>query len=294
LPTSPVDLSEIMRPGLRVLRGVRRAFVPLTYEEPPSSAMWPDQRSGNVLADNNPRNPSSPRRAVHLGERVVPLSTGIPILPGQNARIKGVIQNALGMSPQRLQISNQGTVGGMGDWFINQLWVTDGNRREMIIEGVAGDRASKMTLESSFAIHAVELVVTYDGDNRDGAPFYASLLCSEWSGCRFVYIALDDRLHRLDLVDGFLRQHHDLGHISERTTAAILSEMELDEQRVVEVRDVPLGSLSIPRSAIYAIDERTGLVVLVMRRTDTDELIVDWTPDGSSPTWLTQPTNGSP
>ena len=111
---------------------------------------------------------------------ILPMSTGVPILPTQSAQITGRPQRR-GFRPERLFISNVGTEGGAADWIVNDIKI--GNRSQFIQSGdVPGDTFASNANDALMAFDAapqgddVVLVVTYIGLNEKGCPFFASFI----------------------------------------------------------------------------------------------------------------------
>ena len=118
-----------------------------------------------------------PERA---GREVLPMSTGVAILPTQSAQITARPQR-VAFRPERVFISNAGTDGGAADWVVNDIKI--GNRSQFSQSGdVPGDMFATnaidgfVSFETAQTAMDVVLVVTYIGANEDGAPFFASIV----------------------------------------------------------------------------------------------------------------------
>ena len=110
---------------------------------------------------------------------ILPMSTGVPILPTQSAQITGRPQ--CGFRPQHLYISNACTEGGAADWIVNEIKM--GNRSQLIQSGdLPGDMFAPNAVDAEIAFDAVDagadvmIVVTYIGLNQSGSPFFASFV----------------------------------------------------------------------------------------------------------------------
>ena len=111
---------------------------------------------------------------------ILPLSTGVPILPTQSAQITGRPQ-ARAFRGDRLMVSNAGTAGGAADWIINDIKI--GNRSQFVQSGdVPGDLFAVNAIDTFVRFETAQtamdivVVVTYIGLNESGAPFFAALV----------------------------------------------------------------------------------------------------------------------
>jgi hypothetical protein len=150
--------------------------------------VWDPWRQRYVLvgADNGvgqipPRNAlvqaPGPDRA---GREVLPMSTGVPILPTQLAQITARPQR-VAFRPERVFISAAGTSGGAADWVVNDIKI--GNRSQFSQSGdVPGDMFATnaidgfVSFETAQTAMDVVMVVTYIGLNESGVPFFASIV----------------------------------------------------------------------------------------------------------------------
>ena len=130
-----------------------------------------------------------PRPAAYLTELarpdsvkrfILPMSTGVPILPTQSAQITGRPQGVCYVI-ERCLFSNAGTPGGAADWICNDIKI--GNQSQFIQSGdVPGDMFATNAIDTYVSFQPAQtamdvvLVVTYIGSNESGAPFYASML----------------------------------------------------------------------------------------------------------------------
>jgi len=119
----------------------------------------------------------APERA---GREVLPMSTGVAILPSQSAQITARPQR-VAFRPERVFISNAGTSGGAADWIVNDIKI--GNRSQFSQSGdIPGDMFATnaidgfVSFETAQTAMDVVMVVTYIGTNESGAPFYASIV----------------------------------------------------------------------------------------------------------------------
>ena len=111
---------------------------------------------------------------------ILPMSTGVPILPTQSAQITGRPQ-CLVFQCNRFLISNAGTAGGSADWIVNDIKI--GNRSQFVQSGdVPGDLFATNAIdtfirfESAQTAMDVVVVVTYIGLNESGAPFFGAMV----------------------------------------------------------------------------------------------------------------------
>jgi len=111
---------------------------------------------------------------------VLPMSTGVPILPTQSAQITGRPQ-APAWRCERFVISNAGTAGGAADWIVNDIKI--GNRSQFVQSGdVPGDMFATNAIDTYVSFETAQtamdvvVVVTYIGMNESGVPFYASMV----------------------------------------------------------------------------------------------------------------------
>jgi hypothetical protein len=132
------------------------------YEIPPRNAMIEDR--GPTRADRE----------------VLPMSTGVAILPTQSAQITARPQR-VAFRPERVFISSAGTTGGAADWIVNDIKI--GNRSQFSQSGdVPGDMFATnaidgfVSFETAQTAMDVVMVVTYIGTNESGTPFYASIV----------------------------------------------------------------------------------------------------------------------
>jgi hypothetical protein len=118
-----------------------------------------------------------PNRA---GREVLPMSTGVAILPTQSAQITARPQR-VAFRPERVFISAAGTSGGAADWVVNDIKI--GNRSQFSQSGdVPGDMFATnaidgfVSFETAQTAMDVVMVVTYIGLNESGVPFFASIV----------------------------------------------------------------------------------------------------------------------
>ena len=112
---------------------------------------------------------SGPDRA---GREVLPMSTGVAILPTQSAQITARPQR-VAFRPERVFISAAGTSGGAADWVVNDIKI--GNRSQFSQSGdVPGDMFATnaidgfVSFETAQTAMDVVMVVTYIGLNESG------------------------------------------------------------------------------------------------------------------------------
>jgi hypothetical protein len=135
---------------------------PPAYAVPPRNALVQDR---------------GPERA---GREVLPMSTGVAILPTQSAQITARPQR-VAFRPERVFISAAGTSGGAADWVVNDIKI--GNRSQFSQSGdVPGDMFATnaidgfVSFETAQTAMDVVMVVTYIGLNESGVPFFASIV----------------------------------------------------------------------------------------------------------------------
>jgi hypothetical protein len=114
------------------------------------------------------------------GREVLPMSTGVAILPTQSAQITARPQR-VAFRPERVFISAAGTAGGAADWVVNDIKI--GNRSQFSQSGdVPGDMFATnaidgfVSFETAQTAMDVVMVVTYIGLNESGVPFFASIV----------------------------------------------------------------------------------------------------------------------
>ena len=132
---------------------------------------------------------AGPNETVSIGpSEVLPISSGVPILPTQSAQI--VARGHDEFRPTRFIISSAGTSGGAADWIVNDILI--GGRSQFIESGdVPGDLFAADTIDGRADIFVafveaalpdtdVVVIVTYIGPNEDGAPFFGAMIGSRY------------------------------------------------------------------------------------------------------------------
>jgi len=111
---------------------------------------------------------------------ILPMSTGVPILPTQSAQITGRPQTLV-FKIGRFVISNGGTAGGAADWIVNDIKI--GNRSQFVQSGdVPGDMFATNAIDTFVRFEAAQtamdvvVVVTYIGLNESGCPFFGAMV----------------------------------------------------------------------------------------------------------------------
>ena len=111
---------------------------------------------------------------------ILPMSTGVPILPTQSAQITGRPQ-VLAYRCGRFLISNAGTAGGAADWIVNDIKI--GNRSQFVQSGdVPGDLFAVNAIDTFVRFETAQtamdvvVVVTYIGLNESGCPFFGAMI----------------------------------------------------------------------------------------------------------------------
>jgi hypothetical protein len=121
---------------------------------------------------------------------ILPLSTGVPILPTQSAQI--VWHNRIPDCPQtrilkieRFVISNAGTAGGAADWIVNDIkinhvsqFVQPGDVSGSVFATNAPNAPNEIVRFEPVRItrHAAAVMITYIGRNERGCPFFGALV----------------------------------------------------------------------------------------------------------------------
>lgn len=120
-----------------------------------------------------------------LSREILPLSSGIPVKPGEARKISGRMQIGEGFLPNRLTISNAGTAGGAADWIVNDIRINDASQFCQAGD-VPGDLFKPDAISSSVRFDVVkggadvDLIVTYIGKNEVGCPFFGALSGMEY------------------------------------------------------------------------------------------------------------------
>src|SRR5512143_2183127 len=111
---------------------------------------------------------------------ILPMSTGVPILPTQSAQITGRPQTLV-FKIGRFVISNAGTAGGAADWIVNDIKI--GNRSQFVQSGdVPGDLFATNAIDTFVRFEAAQtamdvvVVTTYIGLNESGCPFFGAMV----------------------------------------------------------------------------------------------------------------------
>jgi hypothetical protein len=111
---------------------------------------------------------------------ILPMSTGVPILPTQSAQITGRPQTLV-YCIGRFVISNAGTAGGAADWIVNDIKI--GNRSQFVQSGdVPGDLFATNAIDTFVRFDSAQtamdvvVVVTYIGLNESGCPFFGAMV----------------------------------------------------------------------------------------------------------------------
>jgi len=111
---------------------------------------------------------------------ILPMSTGVPILPTQSAQITGRPQTLV-FKIGRFVISNAGTAGGAADWIVNDIKI--GNVSQFVQSGdVPGDLFATNAIDTFVRFSPAQtamdvvVVVTYIGLNESGCPFFGAMV----------------------------------------------------------------------------------------------------------------------
>jgi hypothetical protein len=160
---------------------------PVPMPAPPPPQMGPPPAPMMPMGPPPEAFPFPPRAAVvdaplptQANRDILPMSTGVPILPTQSAQITGRPQTLV-FKIGRFVISNAGTAGGAADWIVNDIKI--GNRSQFVQSGdVPGDLFATNAIdtfvrfESAQTAMDVVVVVTYIGLNESGAPFFGAMV----------------------------------------------------------------------------------------------------------------------
>lgn len=123
----------------------------------------------------------------------LPMSTGVPLLSGQSARITWHIPitshtHTRIYKIRYFQISSRGTAGGWADWIVNDIKINDVSQfvqSDELSGAVFADKEDTNTSTSfvrftpvQIGRDAIDVVVdiTYIGLNRMGCPFFGSMV----------------------------------------------------------------------------------------------------------------------
>ena len=111
---------------------------------------------------------------------ILPMSTGVPILPTQSAQITGRPQTLV-FKIGRFVVSNAGTAGGSADWIVNDIKI--GNVSQFVQSGdVPGDMFATNAIDTFVRFAPAQtamdvvVVVTYIGLNESGCPFFGAMV----------------------------------------------------------------------------------------------------------------------
>ena len=150
---------------------------PMAVAPPPMAPQHHAHHGYHIPPRNGLVEAPGPDRA---GREVLPMSTGVAILPTQSAQITARPQR-VAFRPERVFISAAGTSGGAADWVVNDIKI--GNRSQFSQSGdVPGDMFATnaidgfVSFETAQTAMDVVMVVTYIGLNESGVPFFASIV----------------------------------------------------------------------------------------------------------------------
>ena len=149
---------------------------------PPATSGWVGADMGSAFGFAYP-----PRAAVvdaplptQANRDILPMSTGVPILPTQSAQITGRPQTLV-FKIGRFVISNAGTAGGSADWIVNDIKI--GNVSQFVQSGdVPGDMFATNAIDTFVRFAPAQtamdvvVVVTYIGLNESGCPFFGAMV----------------------------------------------------------------------------------------------------------------------
>jgi hypothetical protein len=158
------------------------APMPAPSGAPPAASGWIGAEMPSALGFAYP-----PRAAVvdaplptQANRDILPMSTGVPILPTQSAQITGRPQTLV-FKIGRFVISNAGTAGGSADWIVNDIKI--GNVSQFVQSGdVPGDMFATNAIDTFVRFAPAQtamdvvVVVTYIGLNESGCPFFGAMV----------------------------------------------------------------------------------------------------------------------
>ena len=146
-------------PGYMIMGADPTTGAPIVVPAPGAAPPLPPQMAPQMPMGPPPDMfPFPPRGAVvaapmptQANRDILPMSTGVPILPTQSAQITGRPQTLV-FKIGRFVISNAGTAGGAADWIVNDIKI--GNRSQFVQSGdVPGDL---------FAVNAIDTFVRFE------------------------------------------------------------------------------------------------------------------------------------
>jgi len=186
-PKAPVRTQQPFPPATRP--GSGPVFPGSIWHTKPQGVTVRDHRLGSWydIESGGGGNPLLPRAAVvdaplptQANRDILPMSTGVPILPTQSAQITGRPQTLV-FKIGRFMISNAGTAGGAADWIVNDIKI--GNRSQFVQSGdVPGDLFATNAIDTFVRFEAAQtamdvvVVVTYIGLNESGCPFFGAMV----------------------------------------------------------------------------------------------------------------------
>jgi hypothetical protein len=119
---------------------------------------------------------------------ILPISTGVPILPAQSAQIAWharISDHPWIYKIGRFIISNAGTAGGAADWIVNDIKISDvsqfvqsGDLSGTVFATNATNAIDTFVRFSpvQLAMDVVVVVITYIGLNEKGCPFFGAMI----------------------------------------------------------------------------------------------------------------------
>jgi hypothetical protein len=186
-------------PLVRVKMTSRGPHVLAVDEQPQIEAVVHEQPQIEAVVHDGQEEPQLFARAAvdaplptRANRDILPMATGVPILPTQSAQITG--HTPITGCPQtriykigRFIISNAGTAGGAADWVVKDIRIRDvsqfvqsGDVPGAVFAANAENAANEIDKFVRFApvqiaMDAVVVVVTYIGLNKMGCPFFGGL-----------------------------------------------------------------------------------------------------------------------
>jgi len=187
----------------------------------------------------------------------------------------------------RMMISGAGTAGGTADWIVNDIAIS--HRSQFVQDGaIPGDMFATNAIDTFISFERVPafaditVTVTYIGNNDAGAEFMAMLVGEATGDREAVEFAIDDHVFRFIFDDRF---------VVSRTKTSI-DELDSDDNEWIR-EEIVAEFRQRNDDEIYAVDEKTGLVVLSISLNWHESFEVEWDLYGWRPDWLEPVADGA-
>jgi hypothetical protein len=148
---------------------------------------------------------AGPNIVVGSSRYVLPLSSGVPVLPSQSVQIAARPQRDE-FKCERVIVSDAGTQGGAADWIVNDIRI--GNRSQFVQSGdIPGDMFAVNAIDPFVGFETagpamdIVLIVTYIGLQEGGCPFFATMVGSAEDTPKPQYVRV--RTPRAKIPQGF-------------------------------------------------------------------------------------------